>query len=118
MTNHLPDPGSRSLVAPYALYPGAAFLVPALAVPGAGWWHVDRLVPLDGPRVRVILNQADHRGRSYRVELYTADRVVWAPTLAPPFLTVARLGHHVWCTQCGIPWGWLPVAISNAPCFS
>lgn len=125
MPGYGPASVTRSLVAPHALYPGAAFLVPTLATPGAAsWWHVDRLVPLvgtdsDEDRVRVILAESDHRGRPYRVELDAADCVVWAATLAPATLAPPRLGHYVNCSTpwCGRTWGYLPVTVFNTVCF-
>lgn len=126
MTGYRPGAVTRSLVAPHALYPGAAFLVPALATPATGtaWWHVARLVPLvatdsDEDRVRVILAERDRRGRPYRVELDAADAVIWASTLAPATLAPPKLGHEVACSTswCHRRWGYLPVTVSNAPCF-
>lgn len=124
MTEWPPRPVSRALVSPADLAPGAAFMVPALEAGPSAWWHVDRLVPLawddgTGPRVRVILQERDHRGRPYRVTLFRADAVVWASTLAPATLAAPRLGHQVDCTTRGCPrgWGYLPVSASSAPCF-
>lgn len=123
MPGHRPGAVTRSLISPTALYEGAAFLVPALAVPGAAsWWHVARLVPLadhagDEDRIRLILTEGDYRGRPYRVDLDTRDAVVWAATLAPATLAVPRLGHHVACSRCRAPWGYLPVTVSNVECF-
>ena len=107
---------TRSLVAPDALYEGAAFSIPALGM--AGWWHVADVVELaDGERVRIILTEADHRGRPYRVVLLRADRVVWASTLAPATLAPPRLGHHVACPVCRESWGYLPTSVEPVPCF-
>lgn len=117
---------TRSLVRPDEVPAGGAFLVPALAADGAPaqWWHLARAVRLawddgTGPRVRLILAETDRRGRAYRLDMHTADTVVWAPSLPPVALAVPRLGHRVGCTTRGCPraWGHLPVTVSSAPCY-
>src|SRR5699024_8582173 len=94
-----------------------AFVVPRLVVGASSWWTVHRLVDLPGGRVRVILAETTARGRRYRLELDSADYVVWSTLPVRP-VAVSGLGHHVWCTGCGTAWGFLPVTTSNTACGS
>lgn len=107
------------MIRPVGLYPGARFAVPVLVGQRTGlmWWTVHRVMGLAGARVRLVLEQADHRGRRYRVELAAEDRVVWSLVPHRRPVPLSPLGHHVWCNRCGLTWGYLPVTVSNAPCY-